>query len=360
MNLISPFQFHEQNKPVFITGPCSAETREQVLATAKALKQQNTCSYFRAGIWKPRTRPNSFEGVGAEGLKWLQEVKSTYKIPVACEVAMPSHVEATLEHGIDLLWIGARTTASPFAMQEIANALKGENIPVLVKNPINAELSLWLGGIERLEKAGINQIGAIHRGFSGIEHGIYRNLPMWHVPMELKRLNPKLPVICDPSHITGQRDLIQKVSQYAMDLNFDGLMIETHPTPENALSDASQQVTPNHLKEIINNLIIKNESSQCKTYEHQLEFLRAKIDRIDDELIELLKSRSDVSKQIGALKKDENVTIFQQSRMDELMKLRLERAKSQGLSEELIEKIFTHIHSDSVNIQAKVFDKETK
>jgi len=358
MNLLSPFNFHEHNGPVFITGPCSAETREQVLETAKALKEQNTCSYFRAGIWKPRTRPNSFEGVGVEALKWLQEVKQTYGLPVSCEVAMPSHVESCLEHGIDLLWIGARTTASPFAMQEIANALKGENVPVLVKNPINAELSLWLGGIERLEKAGINQLGAIHRGFSGIEHGIYRNLPMWHVPMELKRLHPELPVICDPSHITGQRDLIKKVSQYAMDLNFDGLMIETHPTPDKALSDSSQQVTPTHLKEIITQLIIKHESSHNKSYENQLEFLRAKIDRIDDELIELLKSRTEVSKQIGELKKEENVTIFQQSRMDELMKLRIERAKSQGVSEELIEKIFTHIHSDSVNIQAKIFDQE--
>ena len=277
MNLLSPFQFHEQNGPVFITGPCSAETREQVLETAKALKQQNTCSYFRAGIWKPRTRPNSFEGVGVEGLKWLQEVKSTYKIPVACEVAMPSYVEATLEHGIDLLWIGARTTASPFAMQEIANALKGENVPVLVKNPINAELSLWLGGIERLEKAGINQIGAIHRGFSGIEHGIYRNLPMWHVPMELKRLHPELPVICDPSHITGQRDLIQKVSQYAMDLNFDGLMIETHPTPENALSDATQQVTPNHLKEIIKISLLKMKALIAKPTSTNSSFFAPKL-----------------------------------------------------------------------------------
>ena len=210
MKLTSPFSSLEQKSPIYITGPCSAETREQVLETAKSLKEQNTCSYFRA-IWKPRTRPNSFEGVGVEGLKWLQEVKSTYNLPVACEVAMPSHVEATLKYGIDLLWIGARTTASPFAMQEIANALKGENVPVMVKNPINAEFSLWLGGIERLEKAGINQIGAIHRGFSGIEHGIYRNLPMWHVPMELKRLHPELPVICDPSHITGKRDLIQKL-----------------------------------------------------------------------------------------------------------------------------------------------------
>ena len=360
MNLLSPFQFHEQNGPVIYHVPLQRRNERTSPRDSESIKTTKYMLLLSCRYLETKDPPNSFEGVGVEGLKWLQEVKSTYKIPVACEVAMPSHVEATLEHGIDLLWIGARTTASPFAMQEIANALKGENVPVLVKNPINAELSLWLGGIERLEKAGINQIGAIHRGFSGIEHGIYRNLPMWHVPMELKRLHPELPVICDPSHITGQRDLIQKVSQYAMDLNFDGLMIETHPTPENALSDATQQVTPNHLKEIITNLIIKNESSHCKTYEHQLEFLRAKIDRIDDELIELLKSRSDVSKQIGVLKKDENVTIFQQSRMDELMKLRVERAKSQGLSEELIEKIFTHIHSDSVNIQAKVFDKENK
>ena len=358
MNLLSPFKFQEKSGPVYITGPCSAETREQVLETAKILKEQNTCHFFRAGIWKPRTRPNSFEGVGVDGLKWLQEVKTTYGLPVACEVAMPSHVEACLEHKIDLLWIGARTTASPFAMQEIANALKGENIPVLVKNPINAELSLWLGGIERLEKAGINQLGAIHRGFSGIEHGIYRNLPMWHVPMELKRLYPELPVICDPSHITGQRDLIGKVSQYAMDLNFDGLMIETHPNPEKALSDASQQVTPVRLREILTNLIIKHESSHNKNYENQLEFLRAKIDRIDDELIELLKNRSEISRQIGILKKAENVTIFQQTRMDELMKLRIERAKSQGVSVDLVEKIFTQIHSDSVNIQADIFNQE--
>ncbi len=356
----SPFKLNEKNNPIFITGPCSAETREQVLETAKSLKEQNTCTYFRSGIWKPRTRPNSFEGVGEVGLKWLKEVKETYQIPVACEVAMPSHVDLCLKYNIDLLWIGARTTASPFAMQEIANALKGQNIPILVKNPINAELSLWLGGIERIEKAGINQIGAIHRGFSGIEHGVYRNMPMWHVPMELKRLRPDISVICDPSHITGKRDLIAKIAQYAMDLNFDGLMIETHPTPQEALSDSAQQVTPEHLKTIVNDLIIKNESSHNKSYENQLEFLRAKIDRIDDEIIELIKSRGDISTQIGELKRDENVTIFQQGRMEELMRLRKERAKSQGVSTDLIENLFTHIHSDSVNIQAKVLEKESQ
>ena len=358
MSTKSPYLTNEKNGPIFITGPCSAETREQVLETAKALKEKNACTYFRSGIWKPRTRPNSFEGVGEVGLKWLKEVKETYQLPVACEVAMPTHVEVCLKHEIDILWIGARTTASPFAMQEIANALKGTDVPILVKNPINAELSLWLGGIERIEKAGINQIGAIHRGFSGIEHAIYRNMPLWHLPMELKRLRPDLSIICDPSHISGNRDLIAKISQYAMDLNFDGLMIETHPTPQKALSDAAQQVTPDKLKEILTNLIIKNESSHNKSYENQLDFQRAKIDRIDDEIIELIKNRSDISKQIGELKKAENVTIFQQSRMDELMKLRIERAKNQGVSEELIEKLFTHIHSDSVNIQAGIFDKK--
>ncbi len=358
MKLKSPFDVNEEEGPILITGPCSAENRDQVLSTAKSLKELGNCTYFRSGIWKPRTRPNSFEGVGVKGLKWLQEVKSTYNLPVACEVAMTSHVEACLEHNIDLLWIGARTTASPFAMQEIANALKGHDVPVLVKNPINAELSLWIGGIERLEKAGISRLGAIHRGFSGIEHGVYRNFPMWHLPMELKRIHSKLPIICDPSHITGKRELISKVSQYAMDLNFDGLMIETHPTPDEALSDSSQQVTPSHLQEIVSNLIIKNESSDNKDYENRLEFLRAKIDRIDDELIELLKSRGDISKLIGELKNQEKVTIFQQSRMDELMRIRKQRGESQGVSTDLIEKIFTHIHSDSVSIQAKILNKK--
>ena len=354
MKLLNPFEkISSKNGQVIISGPCSAESQQQVMDIAKSLSEKNICTIFRSGIWKPRTRPNAFEGIGEIGLTWLKEVKETYNLPVATEVAKTSHVEACLKNDIDFIWIGARTTASPFAMQELADALKGVDIPVLVKNPVNAELALWIGGLERLEKAGINKLAAIHRGFSGLENSIYRNLPMWHMPMELKRLHPEIPVICDPSHICGTREYIDKISQYALDLNFDGLMIETHTIPEKALSDAKQQVTPTRLDEILKNLISKQESSSSQTFESQLEYFRAKIDRVDDELIQILKSRREISKQIGELKMAEKVTVFQQGRLEELMNLRINRAESQGVSREFIENIFQLIHSDSVNIQTQ-------
>ena len=349
-NLNSPFK-NNNDKPILITGPCSAETLDQVLSTAKELKENNTCTYFRSGIWKPRTRPNSFEGVGESGIPWLLEVKKQFGFPVATEVANKHHLEACLKNGIDLVWIGARTTASPFAMQELADVLQGVDIPVLVKNPVNAELNLWIGGMERLHKAGVKQIGAIHRGFSGIENSIYRNLPMWNLSMELKRIHPEIPVICDPSHICGRREPLAKISQYAMDIGLDGLMIETHIDPSSALSDAGQQITPSTLKELVNGLIVKSEKGNHKAFEHGLEFLRAKIDRLDDELITLLQQRGEVAKEIGELKSKEKVTIFQQARLDELLELRKTQAAKCGVSEEFVDKMFHLIHEESVRIQ---------
>ena len=347
----------KEGEPVIIAGPCSAESIEQVMSTAHEIHQNNSASIFRAGIWKPRTRPNSFEGIGEEGLPWLNEVKKKYNMPTSTEVANTSHVEACLKHGVDILWVGARTTASPFAMQEIANALKGVDIPVLVKNPVNAELALWIGGMERLQQAGIKRIGAIHRGFSGIENSVYRNLPMWHLSMELKRLHPDIPIICDPSHICGRREPIANVAQHAMDINLDGLMIETHIAPDQALSDSGQQLTPEQLNQIISTLVTKSEYSSKTLFEEKLEYLRAKIDRLDDELVELLKNRGEFSVEIGKIKQQERVTVYQQNRLDELLNLRKEAAARKNVSEELVEKIFKLIHSESVNLQISLNDK---
>ena len=351
---------HDSSEPFIIAGPCSAETREQVMATADAMLGSGQVHLFRAGIWKPRTRPNSFEGIGEEGLPWLTEVKKKYNVPVATEVAKTSHIESALKHNVDLLWVGARTTASPFAMQEIADALRGVDIPVLVKNPVNAELALWIGGMERLHQAGITKIGAIHRGFSGIENTIYRNLPMWHLAMDLKRAHPEIPVICDPSHICGKREPISHVSQHAVDLNLDGVMIETHINPDAALSDSGQQLTPASLKELLDNLVTKKEYSSKVQFEQKLEYLRAKIDRLDDELVELLKNRGQISLEIGKLKQKEKVTVFQQGRLEELLELRKTSAAKKGVNPNMIEDIFKRVHTESVELQCNLEFDENK
>ncbi|RNL82757.1 3-deoxy-7-phosphoheptulonate synthase [Sinomicrobium pectinilyticum] len=339
--------------PLVIAGPCSAETEEQVLKIAHELKDTDV-TYFRAGIWKPRTRPGNFEGVGALGLKWLQKAKEETGMLTATEVANAAHVKLALEHDIDLLWIGARSTVSPFIVQEIADALKGTDKVVLVKNPVNPDLSLWLGGIERLYSSDIKKLGVIHRGFSTYEKTKYRNIPEWQLAIELQNRFPDLPLICDPSHITGKRDMIFDVAQTALDLNYDGLMIETHNDPDNAWSDASQQVTPQRLVQIMQDLKIRKESDAEAEYNNKLGMLRAQIDVIDNGLIDTLGKRMKISDEIGALKKQKNVAVLQSKRWNEILGRMILEGQERGLSEEFILKMFKAIHQESINHQEKI------
>ena len=350
--------FNVHKRPVLISGPCSAETEEQVLQTATRLFRTGKVDIIRAGIWKPRTRPNSFEGVGTKGLPWMQKVKELTGLPVTIEVAKASHVELALEFGMDILWIGARTTVNPFAVQEIADALKGVDIPVLVKNPINPDLSLWMGGIERLEKVGVKRLGAIHRGFSNFGEKIYRNRPQWQLPIELKRRMPELPLICDPSHICGRRDLLAKVSQKAMDLNFDGLMIESHITPDEAWSDAKQQITPEVYGEIIQDLVIREDNAESIPAKSKLDYLRKEINFIDDELINILTSRMKIAREIGDFKKENNITILQNKRWEEIRDKYVKRGVEHGLSERFILKFITDVHEESISQQEQIMQGE--
>ncbi len=339
--------------PLVIAGPCSAETEEQVLKIAHELKDTDV-SYFRAGIWKPRTRPGNFEGVGALGLKWLQKVKEETGMKTCTEVANAAHVKLALEHDIDLLWIGARSTVSPFIMQDIADALEGTDKIVLVKNPVNPDLALWLGGIERLHTAGIKKLGAIHRGFSTYEKTKYRNTPEWQLAIDFQTKFPDLPLINDPSHITGNREMIFDVCQTALDLNFDGLMIETHFDPDNAWSDAAQQVTPTKLVEIMKDLKIRKESGQEEAFKAELGKLRAQIDVIDNQVIDVLGKRMKISDTIGALKKEQNVAVLQSDRWNTILGKMILEGESKGLSEEFVLKMFKAIHQESINHQEKV------
>jgi len=339
--------------PLVIAGPCSAETEEQVLKIAHELKDSDV-NYYRAGIWKPRTRPGNFEGVGALGLKWLKKVKEETGMKTCTEVANAAHVKLALENDVDLLWIGARTAVSPFIMQELADALHGTDKIVLVKNPINPDLALWLGGIERLYTADIKNLGAIHRGFSTYEKSKYRNVPEWQIAIEFKNRFPDLPLICDPSHITGNREMIFEVSQTALDLNFDGLMIETHWDPENAWSDAAQQVTPTKLKQIMQDLKIRKETETDATYRDSLENLRAQINVVDGQLIDLLGKRMKVADQIGELKKEQNVAVLQSKRWNEILGNMILEGKEKGLSEEFVLKMFKAIHQESINHQENI------
>jgi len=341
--------------PLVIAGPCSAETEEQVLRIANDLKDTDV-NYFRAGIWKPRTRPGMFEGVGALGLKWLQKVKAETGMKIATEVANAAHVKLALEHDVDLLWVGARSTVSPFIVQEIADALEGTDKIVLVKNPVNPDLSLWLGAIERLAKANIKKLGVIHRGFSTYEKTKYRNNPEWQLAIELQTKFPDLPIINDPSHITGRRDMIFDVSQTALDLNFDGLMIETHDDPDNAWSDASQQVTPKVLVQIMKDLKIRKETDPEAEYNSKLNNLRAQIDVVDNQIIELLGKRMKAADGIGALKKQKNVAVLQSKRWNEILGNMVLEGESRGLSEEFILKMFKAIHQESINHQEKIIN----
>ena len=341
--------------PLVIAGPCSAETEEQVLKIAHELKNSDV-SIFRAGIWKPRTRPGGFEGVGAIGLKWLQKAKAETGLLMATEVANAAHVKLALEHDIDVLWIGARTTVNPFAVQEIADTLQNTDKIVLVKNPVNPDLALWIGGVERLYNAGIKKLGVIHRGFSTYEKTKYRNIPEWQIAIELQSRFPDLPLICDPSHITGRRDMIQEVSQQALDLNYDGLIIETHTDPENAWSDAAQQVTPTILKQIFKDLRIRKETTGDQDYNADMIRLRAKIDIADTKLLEILGNRMKISEEIGAVKKLKNVAVLQNKRWNEILtKMKLE-AEQRGLSEEFILRIYKAIHQESISHQEKVIN----
>jgi chorismate mutase len=340
--------------PLVIAGPCSAETEEQVMAVANELKGSDV-SVFRAGIWKPRTRPGGFEGIGVIGLPWLQRVKKETGMLVATEVATAEHVKLALEHDIDVLWIGARTTVNPFAVQEIADVLENTDKIVLLKNPVNPDLSLWLGGLERLHNAGIKKLGVIHRGFSTYDKTKYRNNPEWQIAIDLQNKFPDLPIICDPSHIAGRRDMIEEVSQQALDLNYDGLMIETHCTPDEAWSDAAQQVTPDRLKQMFVDLRVRKETDSADDYSNRLSKLRTQIDEFDGKLLEILAKRMKVADQIGALKKEKNVAILQNNRWNEILGRMILDGESKGLSEEFVLKIFKAIHQESINHQEKVY-----
>ncbi len=341
--------------PLVIAGPCSAETEEQVLKIAHQLKDTDVTAY-RAGIWKPRTRPGNFEGVGAIGLKWLQRVKEETGLLIATEVANAAHVKLALEHDIDILWIGARSTVSPFIVQEIADALEGTDKIVLVKNPVNPDLSLWLGGIERLHTANIKNLGVIHRGFSAYEKTKYRNNPEWQIVVELQNRFPDLPLICDPSHIAGRRDIIQDICQTALDLNFDGLMVETHWDPDNAWSDAAQQITPDTLVQMMEDLKIRKETDDDAEYKNKLNTLRTQIDVIDAGLLESLSKRMKIANEIGALKKDHNVAVLQSKRWNEILGKMILDGDEKGLSEEFILRIFKAIHQESINHQEQIIN----
>jgi len=341
--------------PLVIAGPCSAETEAQVLKIAHELKDSDV-NYYRAGIWKPRTRPGNFEGVGALGLKWLQKVKVETGLKTATEVANRAHVELALEHDIDLLWIGARSTVSPFIVQEIADALQGTDKIVLIKNPVNPDLALWLGAVERLKSANIQNLGVIHRGFSTYGKSKYRNNPEWQLAIELQTKFPDLPLINDPSHITGKRDMVFDVSQTALDLNFDGLMIETHTDPDNAWSDAAQQITPETLIQYTKDLKIRKESITEADYTKELQKLRAQIDVADNQLLENLGKRMLVAEAIGQLKKEKNVAVLQSKRWNEILGKMVLEGEQHNLSEEFILKLFKAIHQESINHQKQILN----
>jgi chorismate mutase len=343
------------NHPLVIAGPCSAETEDQVLKIAHELKDSKV-SVFRAGIWKPRTRPGGFEGVGEIGLKWLQKAKKETGLLMGTEVATAAHCKLALEHDIDVLWVGARTTANPFAVQEIADTLKGTDKIVLVKNPVNPDLALWLGGVERLHMAGIEKLGVIHRGFSTYEKTKYRNIPEWQIAIELQNKFPDLPLIIDPSHITGDRKMIFEVTQEALDLNYDGMIIETHYDPDNAWSDAAQQVTPDALKQIIKDLTIRKTDDTTDEYSSKMTKLRANIDVLDANLLELIGKRMKVADEIGQVKKDANVAILQNNRWNEILGKMILEGEKKGLTEEFVLRLFKAIHQESIGHQEKIFN----
>ena len=342
----------DNERPFVIAGPCSAESEEQVMTTAQQLASKG-CHMFRAGVWKPRTKPGGFEGNGEKALPWMAQVKKDTGMMICTEVATPEHVELALKYGMDLLWVGARTTANPFAMQALADSLKGVDIPVLVKNPVNPDLELWIGALERINGAGIKRLGAIHRGFSSYEKKLYRNLPMWQIPIELHRRLPELPIFCDPSHISGRRDLIAPLCQQAMDLGMNGLIVESHCDPDKAWSDASQQVTPDVLDYILSMLIIRDNIDLTSS----LATLRKSIDEIDNDLIDLLARRMAISREIGQYEKDNGLTVVQTRRYSEILDKRAAHGALKGIDAGCIKNIFEHIHEESVRQQIEVVSK---
>ena len=346
----------QYKRPLIIAGPCSAETFEQLRETAIDVHNLGI-NIIRAGVWKPRTRPNNFEGVGRNGLKWIREIKEEINVEFAVEVGNPQHVEEALYHGVDILWIGARSTVNPFTIQEIANSLKGVDVPVFVKNPINPDISLWIGAIERLYQAGLTKIGAIHRGFSSLQKTRFRNVPQWSIPMELKKTFTEIPLICDPSHIAGKRDMILEISQKAADLDFDGLIIETHRDPDQAWSDAKQQIKPSQLSEILDQLKFRNPTSKNRDFINHLEELRSQIDHIDQELYEVIAARMKIVDQIGYYKRDNNVTVFQKNRWKEISESRESWAKNLGLDVDFMDELFKRIHENSIRRQREIMNQ---
>ena len=345
-----------QKRPLIISGPCSAETEEQVVQTATRLAATGKVDILRAGIWKPRTRPGSFEGIGTKGLPWLQQAKKESGLPVAVEVATAKQVEDALHFGVDVLWIGARTTVNPFSVQDVADALKGADVPVLIKNPINPDLELWIGAVERVANAGIKNIGLIHRGFSSYGNTEYRNAPMWHLAIEMKRRNPGMLLINDPSHICGRRDILMDVAQKAIDLDFDGLIIESHIDPDNAWSDAKQQVTPERLGEMISSIVWRTETIDSEELHAVMEKMRQQINQLDDELLQLIGQRMKVADKIGQYKKDNNITILQTNRWNAILERAYQRGDKLGLSQEFITKYFDAVHMESINHQNKIMN----
>ena len=344
------FNLFNEKRPFIIAGPCSAESEIQVMETARGLKALGI-SVFRAGIWKPRTHPNTFEGVGTPGLKWMQRVKNELGMKICTEVASERHIFDCMKFGVDMVWIGARTTANPFLVQEIADALRDTGIPVLVKNPVNPDLDLWIGALERLNQAGVRKLGVIHRGFSTSEKIRYRNRPDWQIAIELRSRYPELPFFCDPSHLGGSREYIQEISQTSLDLGLDGLMIESHCDPTCALSDAKQQLTPKDLGTMLGDLVVRENDSDSPEYKENIHQLRAKIDVIDESLLHLLASRMDISRQIGRYKKENNIAILQTNRWDSLLEKVIQRGAEQGLSEKFVTTVFNAIHDASVQVQ---------
>ena len=342
----------DNERPFVIAGPCSAETEEQVMRTAKELASRG-CHNFRAGVWKPRTKPGGFEGNGEKAMPWLQEVKKETGMLVSTEVATPEHVEIALKYGVDILWVGARTSANPFAMQALADSLKGVDVPVLVKNPVNPDLELWIGALERINGAGVKRLGAIHRGFSSYDKKIYRNLPMWQIPIELKRRIPELPILCDPSHIGGCRELIAPLCQQAMDMGFEGLIVESHCDPEKAWSDAKQQVTPDVLDYILSLLVVRD----GKTTTEGISQLRSQIDDLDNQLMDLLAKRMRVCREIGQYKKEHNMTVLQTGRYNEILDKRGAQGTLCGMAPEFVKQVFELIHEESVRQQIEIINK---
>ncbi|MBK6281259.1 MAG: bifunctional 3-deoxy-7-phosphoheptulonate synthase/chorismate mutase type II [Draconibacterium sp.] len=346
------------DNPLLISGPCSLETEKQALDTAKLLAKDKRVFVYRGGVWKPRTRPGSFEGIGSIGLKWLQMVRQETGLPVGTEVANAQHTEEALKAGLDVIWIGARSTASPFVVQEIADVVKGSNVVVMVKNPVNPDVQLWMGAIERIYQAGIKNIVAIHRGFTPFSETKYRNYPNWQTVIELRQLLPNLPIICDPSHIAGKREFLYEISQKAFDMGMEGLMLESHIDPSCALSDAAQQLTPADLAKLLDRLVIRHENANNPDFESQLDVLRNRIDAIDTELLETLSSRVDIVKKIGQYKKDNNVTALQINPWTKLMEDRVNIGKKLELNENFVKTLFQLIHEDSVRMQTEIMDKE--